>query len=78
MEAWNELRIVSHFNQVDFYSQYLHGCERHVDAGRDQAGVVGEELDQLGRRRPLRRRLVPAGFQQGLSANEAEPKSVTM
>ena len=48
---------------------YLHRGERHVDAGSDEAGVVGQQLHQLGRCRPLRRRLVPAGFEQRLSAN---------
>ena len=54
--------------QSFMYTTYLHRGERDVDAGRDEAGVVGQELNQLGRRRTLRRRLVPAGFQQSLSA----------
>ena len=51
-----------------FYANYLHRCERHVNAGRDEARVVGQQLDQLGRRRTLRRRLAPAGFQKSFSA----------
>jgi len=45
-------------------SLYLDRREWHVDAGRDESWVVGQQLDDLRRRRSLRRRHAPARLEQ--------------